>query len=271
MSREYVRVYLEVVDDAKFANLSLEGFGGWVRLLMIADAAWPASAFIPGPGVVPDHVVEDLANREVIDLLPGHRFRVHGLDAERQGRKASASRGASARWMQPHSERNANAMRLHSERNATASDTNMPSRAEQSKAEPSVARAREGLLNLEEVVATAWEQATGRSILGSGNWAASYLDDAIRRHGAAKVASAIVVAKTSFDHIPDPAAMTAAVRRLIDPLPDGRQIAEVERKVEAEKVAVAASRRNHATLLRARHNSGLHADAPDGECPACHT
>ena len=295
MSREYVRVYQDVVDDEKFAGMDLQAFGGWLRLLMIADAAWPASAFLPGPAVVPDDVVDDLASRAIVDLLPGHRFRIHGLDRERETRKTASSKASEARWMRAQSPSDAAAfssrMRAHSAPDAGASNsqmrahsaavsdriqqpdaaafsTRMPSKAKQSKEEPSN-RAREGLVNLEEVATTAWEQATGRTILGSENWAASYIDDAIRRHGPEKVAAAIVTARSQFDHIPEPAALAAAVRHLLDPLPDARQSAAAEEEADREKDQAARDRANRRNLLRARHNSGHHVEASDPECPLC--
>lgn len=270
-AREYVRVYYEIVDDEKFHGLTLEQYGGWLRLLLIADASWPASGYLPSSNVVPDDVVDELVLRGIVDLAPGGRYRIHGLDKERDYRRRSATRGSDARWsdrMQPsNAAASAPQMRLHTEGRQKPNAVAMPSKDEQSKDEQSTTRA--GLLNFTDVCATAWEQATGRTVLASGNWAATYVDDAIRRHGPEKVAAAIVVARSSFTHIPEPAALAAAVRQRLDPLPDAKASAATQRAGEEEKAAAAAARRNQVTLLRARHNSGMHADAEDNQCPLC--
>ena len=116
---DYVRVYQTVVDDPKFAGIYDDDhhFSTWVRLLMAADAIWPASC--PIPFGTRKASLTALVDAGIVDLGTGNRFRIRGLDKEREERSKSA--------------RNAAAMRWHSDRNADP----MPSRAEQSKAEPS--------------------------------------------------------------------------------------------------------------------------------------
>ena len=113
--RKYVRVYYSIQDDPKFdlvrGNVAV--LGTWLRLLMAADAVWPASADIPR-GLRESHVAL-LSDAGLVDRLPGHRFRIHGLDPERQARSDAGRNAAAVRW--------------HSGRSADP----MPRRAEQSK------------------------------------------------------------------------------------------------------------------------------------------
>lgn len=115
--RKYVRVYYSIQDDPKFdrirGNAAL--LGTWLRLLMAADAVWPASAYLPKGLRGAD--VRVIVDAGLVDELPEHRFRIHGLDAERQSRSDAGRNAAAVRW--------------HSGRNADP----MPRRAETSKAE----------------------------------------------------------------------------------------------------------------------------------------
>lgn len=87
----YSRVYWSIVDDDKFASVYDDDhhLGAWLRLLLIADQAHPASAHLPAN--VRRASVRVLAEVELIDLLPGGRYRVHGLDAERERRRLAAT------------------------------------------------------------------------------------------------------------------------------------------------------------------------------------
>lgn len=123
--RKYSRVYHDAVDDEKFAavwdndaRLSL-----WVRMLVIADANWPASAQIPR--ATKRHVLLALVDCGLIDLRPGDRYRIHGLDPERQERSERAAYAAQSRW---DASRNA---RSNASRNADA----MPKRDEHKREE----------------------------------------------------------------------------------------------------------------------------------------
>lgn len=92
----YSRVYWSIVDDPKFATIYDDDrhLATWLRLLLIADQAHPASA--PIPANCRKVSIAALADAGLIDLGAGHRFRVHGLDVERERRRlAATSRGAS--------------------------------------------------------------------------------------------------------------------------------------------------------------------------------
>ena len=107
MNDPYSRIYWSVMDDEKFDGIrdDVRMFGAWSLMLVVADMAWPASAFIPP--TIPRACVTRLADVSLIDLSAGRRFRVHGLDAEREKRSHSARNAAAVRW---HSARYADPM-----------------------------------------------------------------------------------------------------------------------------------------------------------------
>jgi hypothetical protein len=92
----YSRVYWSIVDDPKFVGIYDDDhhMATWLRLLIAADALWPASC--PIPGNARKASVAALVKAGLIDLGTGHRFRVHGLDAER-GRRRDAARSGTKR------------------------------------------------------------------------------------------------------------------------------------------------------------------------------
>lgn len=96
--RRYVRVYYSIRDDPKFDRVrsNVACLGTWLWLLMSADAVWPASADLPR-GVTAGNL-RILVDCGLIDLLPEHRYRIHGLDAERNARSIAASNAAALRW-----------------------------------------------------------------------------------------------------------------------------------------------------------------------------
>ena len=122
--RKYVRVYYSIQDDPKFDRVrgNPSALGTWLRLLMAADAVWPASADFPR--ALPGVQIRLLVECGLVDELPEHRFRIHGLDAERTARSNAASNAAAVRW--------------HGKGNAET----MPSKDEHSQAETSTAHQR---------------------------------------------------------------------------------------------------------------------------------
>lgn len=87
-ARPYARLYLDLIDDEKFASIYDDDhrFAAWCRLLLIAEGAWPASAHLPSARLARPAAVAALADCGLIDLRPGDRYRIHGLDAERERR-----------------------------------------------------------------------------------------------------------------------------------------------------------------------------------------
>jgi hypothetical protein len=87
----YSRVYWSTMEDAKFDGIREDPrlFGAWALLLIAADMSHPSPAYlIP---TVPRASVTRLAEAGLIDLLDGFRYRVHGLDAERERRRTAAT------------------------------------------------------------------------------------------------------------------------------------------------------------------------------------
>lgn len=116
--RKYVRVYYSIRSDERFETIYGDdiALACWLRLLLDADAAWPEPASVPK--AARQRSYRKLVAVGLIEELPGHLYRVHGLDRERD--------------MRAHSGRIAAAVRWHSERNANGNAESMPRRAEQS-------------------------------------------------------------------------------------------------------------------------------------------
>ena len=93
----YSRVYWSVMDDPKFDGIREDArtFGSWTILLIAADMAWPAPAYVPS--TVPRSCYRALVTAGIVDELTGGRFRIHGLDAERGRRRDAATRPGSSR------------------------------------------------------------------------------------------------------------------------------------------------------------------------------
>lgn len=87
----YVRVYFSIVDDERFVGIYDDDhhLAAWLRLLLVADAAWPSSASLPRSARPAS--VRALAASGLIELVGTDRYRVHGLDRER-GRRSEAAR-----------------------------------------------------------------------------------------------------------------------------------------------------------------------------------
>lgn len=127
-SDKYVRVYYRVIDDDRFEGIYTDDrhLATWLRLLLMADAVWPASA--PIPRSARPASVERLIKAGLIELMPHDHYRVHGLDRERDMRSHVGRNGAAVRWQ--------------NNGNAVASEPNMHRRDEQRQDEQR-ARARE--------------------------------------------------------------------------------------------------------------------------------
>lgn len=97
--RKYSRVYHEAVDDPKFRDVwgNDACLALWVRLLVMADEAWPASAALPRS--TKRRALDVLVNVRLVLLHPdGDHYRIRGLDAERARRSQLAAHAAQSRW-----------------------------------------------------------------------------------------------------------------------------------------------------------------------------
>lgn len=125
-SGRYSRVYWSIIDDPKFEEVydNDGALATWLRLLIHAEMAYPATATIP-VGTVRRSLMY-LVSAGLVELSGTSRYRIVGLAAERERRSAPARTAASVRWQAP----DASAMRSHS---APAEDA-LPGGAEQSRA-----------------------------------------------------------------------------------------------------------------------------------------
>lgn len=249
----YARVYFDRIEhDAKFDGIrnSRTLMGAWLMLLTEAEKAWPSPAFPPPVSWVPKREVDLFVERGLIDQTADGRYYVHGLNKEREARSRRASDAASARW----GNANRNAERI-APSIANARAAAMPRREETRREETREARATD----------QAWETASGRTLLASGNYAFGYIDDAVTRHGEAKVVEAIGQARKAFPHVPETNALASAVKRILDPFPDAKAVdAEVRDQAEQNR-----SRRGTENTKRGIHATGWHEVSPDPACPDC--
>lgn len=217
----YCRVYYSIVDDPKFANVYDDdrALAAWLRLLIVADMAWPQSAHMPS--TTNRKAVAILVGAGLVDIQSGGRYRIHGLDAERNRRADSARAGSSSRWganaMQTHSERNANGMQRHP-------DNGMPRARGHASVSPlvsdSVSDSEEGgpgeTAPLFQAIAYI-EERTRRSFgytPGSKAWDTLSAD--IETLGWPKVHAAMLRVKEPF---PDVAQLVFGASRLLHPIP----------------------------------------------------
>lgn len=89
---KYSRVYWRILQDDEFEGIRANEarVGAWTLMLLAADMAWPAPAYIPP--VLTRKSVTALAEAGLIEPLSGGRFTLRGLDKERDLRKSAATR-----------------------------------------------------------------------------------------------------------------------------------------------------------------------------------
>lgn len=117
--RPYTRVYHQLADEYPdiYDGTDLAAF---VRLLIAADQTWPSSARWAGYATRPE--VQRLADAGLLHI-DGVRYRIRGMDKERNARSNAASNAARIRWG-----------------NADGNAETMPNQAKPSQAEPSRAK-----------------------------------------------------------------------------------------------------------------------------------
>jgi len=94
--RPYSRVYHEIVDDPRFERVygNDKALATWLRMLLIADAMYPASA----PMTSRNPTVRLLIDSGLIEERPGNRYVIHGLQGERERRSAIGRNAVAVRW-----------------------------------------------------------------------------------------------------------------------------------------------------------------------------
>lgn len=96
--RPYVKVYREIIaDDPKFETIypSNRNLATWLRMLLLADAMYPAPAPVAGFN---RRAVADLVTCGLVELVGSHHYRFHGLKSERSIQSDAGKAGAAARW-----------------------------------------------------------------------------------------------------------------------------------------------------------------------------
>jgi hypothetical protein len=83
---------VEIVGDDRL-------LGGWLRLLLLAEAAWPQSVAIPR--ALSRRTLAVLVEAGVVELHSADTYRIHGLDPERQKRSEHGREAAQRRWDAP--------------------------------------------------------------------------------------------------------------------------------------------------------------------------
>lgn len=92
----YSRVYLSIVDDPMFEPIygDNDALATWLRLLLVADAMYPASAPLPRVS----RSIQLLIDTGLVQMRPGNRYAMRGLEAERERRSDAARNAAAVRW-----------------------------------------------------------------------------------------------------------------------------------------------------------------------------
>lgn len=98
MNEPYARVYFSIWTDERFVRIREDAalLGDWLRLLLLAEAAWPQSVAIPR--CIPNDRLAVFVEDGVIDLHPADTYRIHGLDPERQRRSDRGVEANRRRW-----------------------------------------------------------------------------------------------------------------------------------------------------------------------------
>ncbi len=247
----YSRVYWRAVDDDRFIGIWDDdaALATWVRLLVNADMAWPATANLyQGCKTT---ALKKLVSAGLVDPKPGQRYRIHGLDTERQKRSDVARDSVLTRYA----------------RSTPVADTDVrpyyaPStrKEEKRKEEKSIENARDGLPNIDERTQQLGERLIGSPILTAGQKQLTELDRLLERHGPEKTHQAMeAVAGVEHGKTGLPPTWTQLIygtRNRLEPLPSAAdsRVSEKADREAAERAAfdrtVAQTKARNAELLR---------------------
>lgn len=197
----YSRVYWRAVDDPRFEHVWHDdhALAWWLRLLIAADQAWPASAALP-------HGVHKGALRLLTESglveVTGYRYRIHGLDKERE-RRANAGRTGG---LASGNVRSTNVRRSFNHRSPIAESVGEPSQEETRQEEPrrdehngraggeeldGIDLFRDGLPHLDEATLSLGRSITGKPAREAGDRQLDELDRQLGEYGPEKVRSAM--------------------------------------------------------------------------------
>ena len=96
-ARPYARVYyVDLQRDYPQVWFDPTALGTWLRMLVLADQAWPTMPELPRALRRAD--LEILTGCGLVILEPNHRYRIKGYELERTQRQAHAQAAAAGRW-----------------------------------------------------------------------------------------------------------------------------------------------------------------------------
>lgn len=145
--RKYVRVYYnDLIRDYPGVWADNDQLATWLRLLSTADPMWPTPPELPRS--VKQRILDKLVASTLVLTLVDHRYRMKGMDAERE-RRADAGRIAAAK-------------RWHPDGIGSPDATALPKQAKQSKDETSKDESAAGARADVDDPATTYWQLTGR-------------------------------------------------------------------------------------------------------------
>lgn len=251
----YSRVYWRAIDDPKFANVwdDDHALAAWLRLLVAADMAWPASATLYHG--IRRSALKALTDAGLVDMQTGGRYRIHGLDRERNARSDAARRAANvlhhgnADGVPPPGDEDypedADALRPHDLGSAGRSAEMVPSRAEQSKDETrrdetsksngarTPADAFDVMLLVEDLTRHRFGYREGHQIHDT-------LVADVENHGAPAIAERYRAFRATAPGPVDAAQLVFGVHNALHPLVRSKPLTDQERK-DAEMAAYVAA------------------------------
>ncbi|HVM30746.1 MAG TPA: hypothetical protein VM305_08290 [Candidatus Limnocylindrales bacterium] len=223
----------------------------WLRLFALADKLWPSPAEMPRG--VNTAAVKQLVAVGLVEFLPRHRFKVRGLDAQRQRRKDAAKNAADTRW----GNATGNAVST-TESNAPASLGAMPRADARPRPQsgngigngnlsPGVEGSGEAGDHYGRLIGLV-EELTGRHL--SGRHPVETLGADLRDHGFDRVAATYHAVRAEHRDQPmdGPGLIYAAHKRLY-PIPDAPRLSAAERK-RAERAEIVARAKEKANASR---------------------
>lgn len=137
----YSRSYWRFRDEFPDIYSDDSAYALWHRLLVLADMAWPASASLPFG--VRRSSLGKLVAAELVVIQSDNRYRIKGMDAERERRSESARYAVNKRWDYERS----------TGRSTVRSTNGIPSRAEPRQEENAAMRPEEERAALDNLAA----------------------------------------------------------------------------------------------------------------------
>lgn len=117
-SDPYSRFYWRFRDEYADIYADKEAFGWWMTLLANAEGTHPSAPEMPRS--IKPKALSRLVSADLIELLPGDRYRMKGVAKEMERRSKQGKAGADARWMRSDNASDTNALPTHSEGTANA-------------------------------------------------------------------------------------------------------------------------------------------------------